>query len=103
MATELTTRDRIGRQLKTFLPGFAFAEQANRAGGERDFMASFYGDDKSHLTVALEYSSDDPDTPSLQLWRSGMDETCFTVRELEKIHAVIGALLLAWRSHRGNL
>lgn len=99
----LTRQDRIARELKRFLPGFAFPERAVRADGDRDFIGTFAGDDKSHLTVALEFSSDIPDSPCLVVTRSGGCESCFSLPELEKVHSVLGALLLARRSCTGNL
>ena len=100
---ERARQDSIAREVKSFLPGFAFHERAARAGGERDFIASFAGDDRSHITVGLKYSADCPNEPELIIQRSGFSDSCFSMPELQKVHAVIGALLLAWRSHGGNL
>src|SRR5262245_13452964 len=94
-------QDRIARELKSFLPGFAYAIRAVRAGGERDFCAQFAGEERDTLSVSLEY--DASDQPCLSIMRSGMAETVFSQRELEMVHAVIGALLLAVRNYRGNL
>ena len=94
-------QDRTQRELKSFLPGFSYPERSIRANGERDFRAAFASDDKDHITVALEFAEDD--SPELSICRSGMRETVFTPREIEKVSAVLNAMLLAVRSYRGNL
>ena len=77
------------------LPSFAFVGRS-RAGGERDLVADFRGDDGSTITVTIGPCEDGQVQFSFD--RSGVSETCFSQGELGKVISVSLSLFAALRS-----
>jgi len=78
------------------LPPFASVGHSPRAGGARDLVAEFTGDDGGTIVVCIERHEDG----QLQfcLSRSGVYETCFSRAELGRVINVSLCLFAALRS-----
>lgn len=76
------------------LPKYAWQSKSPQAGGEKDLLASFYGDDKRD-TITVELGRCESGDLELIFMRSGGIETCFSREEMAKVLEISNILFAA--------
>lgn len=76
------------------LPKYARLTRSPRAGGEKDLLASFYGDDGDD-TITVELARCEGGQIEFSFSRSGLSESCFSKAELAKVLEVSAVLFAA--------
>ena len=72
------------------LPKYAWPDRSPHTGGEKDLVASFRGDDRDTITVAIERC--EGHTFNLALSRSGLSESRFSKPELAHVLEIANIL-----------